>query len=70
MRLWSQVGPARDLSIERLDVVNGRERFRVTASLAKGDLVNWPPREARYFSVASEGGLLRIAEFATALAAP
>lgn len=70
LELWAEAGPAADLVIEFLDRVDGRDRFRVTASLADGGRVNWRARDTRYFIVGADGGSLRIVGIATALAAP
>lgn len=67
---WSRAGPASDLSIKKIDEVNGVERFSVTVTLAHSDQILWRSRDTRLFSVAREDGVRRISEMATALAAP
>jgi hypothetical protein len=67
---WSRAGPASDLAIEKIDQIGGRERFSVTVSLAHSGLVDWRPRDRRFFIVALEDGSPRITEIATALGRP
>lgn len=67
---WSRAGPASDLVISTVDEVSGRQRFSVTASLANAQLVDWRPRDRRFFVTAVEDGSPRIVEIATALTAP
>jgi hypothetical protein len=69
-RRWSQAGPAADLVIQRVDEINGRERFIVDVSLANGQIIDWGQRTRRYFTLSVENGSRHIVEIATALAAP
>lgn len=67
--LWSRSGPATNLVVTLLDVVNGCDRFRVTAQMPPD---SWWMRGQTggqgFFSVGPEAGRMRIYEIATALA--
>ena len=62
--LWSHSGPATDLVVTPVDVVNGCDRFRVSAQMPSNSF--WTGQQ--FFSVGAEGGQARIYETATALA--
>lgn len=67
--LWSRSGPATDLVVTLLDVVNGCDRFRVTAQMPPD---SWWMRGQTggqgFFSVGAEAGRMRIYQISTALA--
>lgn len=67
--LWSRSGPATNLVVTLLDVVNGCDRFRVTAQMPPD---SWWMRGQTggqgFFSVGAEAGRMRIYQISTALA--
>lgn len=67
--LWSRSGPATNLVVTLLDVVNGCDRFRVTAQMLPD---SWWMRGQTggqgFFSVGAEAGRMRIYQISTALA--
>ena len=66
--LWSHSGPATNVVATPVDVVNGCDRFRVTAQMPPDS--SWMKGQTAgqgFFSVGPEAGRMRIYEIATAL---
>jgi hypothetical protein len=66
--LWSHSGPATNVVVTPLDVVNGCDRFRVTAQMPPDSA--WMKGQTSgqgFFSVGPEAGRMRIYEIGTAL---
>ncbi|MCA1645493.1 MAG: hypothetical protein LC797_08515 [Chloroflexi bacterium] len=63
---WSHLGPATNLVITPMDVVNGCDRFRAEAKMPNNP--SWPGQA--FYSVGPEGGRARIYDTGSALLAP
>jgi hypothetical protein len=66
--LWSHSGPATNVVVTPVDVVNGCDRFRVTAQMPPES--SWMKGQTGgqgFFSVGPEAGRMRIYEIGTAL---
>lgn len=66
--LWSHSGPATNVVVTPVDVVNGCDRFRVTTQMPPDSF--WMKGQTGgqgFFSVGAEGGRMRIYDASTAL---